>query len=147
MDQLVAAVRAARLPEPIKARALSVLARIGEAEAAVHGVGTEDLVLQELGDDDTLLDVVGVAAALDALGIEDVLVSSIPLGTVGAATLEGSCRAASASAVPNKLVIPDTTNGLPVDPRACVIGSALRFALRSKTAMSDHESPRSRPSS
>ncbi len=88
MDQLVAAVRAARLPEPTKARALSVLARISEAEATVHGVDTEDLVLHELGDDDTLLDVVGVAAALDALGIEDVLVSSIPLGTVGAVTLE-----------------------------------------------------------
>ena len=57
-----------------------MLERLGDAEARVHGVEASAVVLHELGDDDTLLDVVGVAAALDALNVEQVRVSSIPLG-------------------------------------------------------------------
>jgi uncharacterized protein (DUF111 family) len=54
----------------------------------VHGVPVNEVHLHELGDPDTILDVVGVATALDLLGIERVLVSSIPLGEPGPATLE-----------------------------------------------------------
>ncbi len=83
---LLATVQMAALPEQIRARAQTVLTRLAEAEARVHAVALEDLQMHELGADDTLLDVVGVAAALDALSVEQLLVSSLPLavgGTVG----------------------------------------------------------------
>ncbi|TMK80827.1 MAG: LarC family nickel insertion protein [Actinobacteria bacterium] len=78
----------AGLPEPIRARARAVLERLGEAEARVHGVPIEEVHLHELGDPDTILDVVGVAAALDLLSIGRMAVSSIPLGEPGPAMLE-----------------------------------------------------------
>jgi len=67
--------------------AAAVLGRPSEAEARVHGVDVTQLKMGELGSDDTLLDIVGVATALDALGIERLLVSSLPIAVGG--TLAG----------------------------------------------------------
>lgn len=78
-SDLVAAVESAELPGRVGARALAVLKRLGEAESRVHGIDPSGLHVHELGDDDTLLDVVGVAAAFEALGVDRLLVSSIPL--------------------------------------------------------------------
>jgi uncharacterized protein (TIGR00299 family) protein len=78
---LVAALEGATLPERVAARARSILNLLGAAEAHVHGIDLEDLLLYELGDDDTLLDVVGVAAALESLAVERLVVSPVPLGT------------------------------------------------------------------
>jgi uncharacterized protein (TIGR00299 family) protein len=63
--------------------ARKVLDRLGEAEARVHGTDPDAVALHALGDDDTLLDVVGVAAALEAGGVERVLASAIPVESDG----------------------------------------------------------------
>lgn len=76
---LIDAIDRATLDEGVRERAISVLARLFEAEARVHGVTFELLELEELGTDDTLLDVVGIVAALDSLRIERLPVSSIPM--------------------------------------------------------------------
>jgi uncharacterized protein (TIGR00299 family) protein len=76
---LMDAVERATLDEGVRERAILVLVRLFEAEARVHGVTLESLELEELGTDDTLLDVVGIVAALDSLRIERVAVSSIPM--------------------------------------------------------------------
>ena len=76
---LVAAVARAPLAEGVRARATAVLSRLGEAEARVHGVPLEELRLDELGADDTLVDVVGIAAALDALDVGSIAVSALPV--------------------------------------------------------------------
>jgi uncharacterized protein (TIGR00299 family) protein len=89
MSDLVGAVDAAPLGAGIKAAARSVLERLGRAEAAVHGVAPAELHLHELGDDDTILDVVGVATALDSLGVEELLVSPLPLAFGGSAPARG----------------------------------------------------------
>jgi hypothetical protein len=83
---LVAAVDRAALPGGVRERALRVLERLGAAEARVHGAS--EVRLEELGADDTLVDVVGVAAALDALGVDRVAVASLPLGRRAKVTLE-----------------------------------------------------------
>jgi hypothetical protein len=77
--ELLDAVERAALGDEVRARATSVLRRLFDAEAKVHGREIADLELEELGEDDTLLDVVGVAAALDSLGVERVDVSAIPM--------------------------------------------------------------------
>ncbi|HYZ12359.1 MAG TPA: LarC family nickel insertion protein [Actinomycetota bacterium] len=76
---LMDAVERATLDEVIRERAISVLARLFEAEARVHGGWLQSLELEELGTDDTLLDVVGIVAALDSLSIQRLAVSSIPM--------------------------------------------------------------------
>jgi uncharacterized protein (TIGR00299 family) protein len=84
---LVETLAAAALPDAVRHRAERMLGALGGAEARVHGGAAGDVRLHELGDDDTLLDFVGVAAALDALEIEELAVAPIPLGTGG--TMEG----------------------------------------------------------
>jgi pyridinium-3,5-bisthiocarboxylic acid mononucleotide nickel chelatase len=77
---LAGVLEAAPLPEGIAFRARLVLDLLGAAESTVHGVDPAALLLHELGDDDTLLDLVGVAAALESLAVERILVSTVPLG-------------------------------------------------------------------
>jgi uncharacterized protein (TIGR00299 family) protein len=83
LAEMLAAVERATLPAPVAASARAVLERLGEAEARVHGSSPADATLHALGDDDTLLDVVGVSAALHAAGIDRVLLSSVPLESEG----------------------------------------------------------------
>jgi len=78
-DELYSAVRRSPLAPPVASRSMAVLDRLAAAEAHVHGVDRDGLRLHELGDDDTLVDVVGVVAALEGLEIDRLMVSSIPL--------------------------------------------------------------------
>jgi uncharacterized protein (TIGR00299 family) protein len=68
------------LPDAVKARAVAVLERLAEAEARVHQVPVDAVHFHEVGDLDTLVDVVGSVAGLDALGVDRVHVSALPIG-------------------------------------------------------------------
>jgi len=68
------------LPDGVKARAEAVLRRLAEAEAHVHRVPVDAVHFHEVGDLDTLVDVVGSVAGLDALGVDRVYVSPLPIG-------------------------------------------------------------------
>jgi len=68
------------LPAAVKARAGAVLQRLAEAEARVHQVPVDAVHFHEVGDLDTLVDVVGSVAGLDALGVDRVHVSPLPIG-------------------------------------------------------------------
>jgi uncharacterized protein (TIGR00299 family) protein len=77
--ELLDAVERAALDEGVRVRATAVLERMFEAEAKVHGRAIDELELEDLGEEDTLFDVVGVAAALESLGVERVDVSALPM--------------------------------------------------------------------
>ena len=77
--ELLDAVERAALGEGVRARAAAVLERMFDAEAKVHGQALDELELEELGEEDTLFDVVGVAAALESLGVERIDVSALPM--------------------------------------------------------------------
>ena len=68
------------LPDAVKIRSEAVLRRLAEAEARVHRMPVDDVHFHEVGELDTLVDVVGSVAGLDALGAEHVYVSPLPLG-------------------------------------------------------------------
>jgi uncharacterized protein (TIGR00299 family) protein len=80
LSDLLALVAASNLPEVVRERASGVLARLGQVEAGIHGVPVETVHLHELGGLDTIADVVGVIAGLHALGVEQVVVSPLPVG-------------------------------------------------------------------
>jgi uncharacterized protein (TIGR00299 family) protein len=75
------ALASAATPEPVAARAVAALRAIAEAEAGLHGADPDSVHLHELGGHDTVVDIVGVAAAVHALGIEQVVCAPLPLGT------------------------------------------------------------------
>ncbi len=68
------------LNDRVKRMASAIFTRLGEAEAVVHGT-TPDLVhFHEVGAIDAIVDIVGTAIGIDALGIEKIVASPLPLG-------------------------------------------------------------------
>lgn len=72
------------LSSRVREQSERVLLALGEAEASVHGVPVAEVHFHELGGLDTLVDIVGVCAGLEALGVEQVYSSPLPLshGTI-----------------------------------------------------------------
>ena len=80
LDDMLRPITRSSLPDAVKARAGAVLRRLAEAEARVHQVPVDAVHFHEVGDLDTLVDVVGSVAGLDALGVDRVHVSPLPIG-------------------------------------------------------------------
>jgi uncharacterized protein (TIGR00299 family) protein len=68
------------LDDGVKSAVLEVLGCLASAEAHVHGRKRSHIHFHELGDFDTILDLVGTVSGLTHLGVEKVYSSFIPLG-------------------------------------------------------------------
>ncbi len=68
------------LPEAVKKMAADVFHRIGEAEAAIHGVEIEKIHFHEVGAMDSIVDIVGCCLALHKLGVDNVSIRNLPQG-------------------------------------------------------------------
>lgn len=74
-----------------KALARETFLNIGRAEAKVHGTGKFlELELHELGEIDSIVDIVGTAIAVDKLGIDEVYASDITMGRTMVDTRHGA---------------------------------------------------------
>ncbi|MDF7825221.1 nickel pincer cofactor biosynthesis protein LarC [Pontiellaceae bacterium B12227] len=73
-------IKKSALPEPVKFQALEVFQRIGEAEAAIHGVDIEKIHFHEVGAMDSIVDIVGCCLALEKLGVDEVSIRNLPQG-------------------------------------------------------------------
>ncbi len=80
----------ATLPERVRERGLVAFRHLFEAEAAVHGVPVEETHLHELAAVDAVVDVVGVCAAVEMLGVEGVSCGPVPVGHGTVATAHGT---------------------------------------------------------
>jgi uncharacterized protein (TIGR00299 family) protein len=80
LHHIAAILEQAELPQSVKQRSLAVFRRLAEAEAAVHGSSIEEVHFHEVGALDAIMDVVGVCAGLEALGVQQLYASSAPLG-------------------------------------------------------------------
>lgn len=74
-------VKRSQLHPNVVDKACAVFCRLGEAEAAVHGVPKHNNQLHEVGDLDTLADVVGSIVGLEILGVERIYSSVLPTGS------------------------------------------------------------------
>jgi len=70
----------AALAAGTKRRALDIFDRLARAEAKLHGTTVDEVVLHEVGAIDSVVDVVGTAAALDWLGPGSVSCASVAMG-------------------------------------------------------------------
>lgn len=80
LPDIEAIVAHSDLPPSIKERALAIFRRLGQVEAGIHGLPLDQVHLHELGGLDTIVDVVGALAGLDALGVDQVAASPLPMG-------------------------------------------------------------------
>jgi uncharacterized protein (TIGR00299 family) protein len=69
-----------KLPVPVKESASNVFQRIGEAEAAIHGIDIEKIHFHEVGAMDSIIDIVGCCLALHKLGVDGVSIRNLPQG-------------------------------------------------------------------
>lgn len=84
-----AVLERAALAEPVRRTALDAVRRLAEAEAAAHGTTPEEVRYHELGDADTLVDVVAGCAAVHALGIATLTCGPVAVGGGTVATGHG----------------------------------------------------------
>jgi len=80
---------ASRAPRDVRALAVDAINRLARVEARLHGTTVEDVHLHELGGIDTVVDVVGVAAALVALEVTGVSSTPVHLGFGTVSTAHG----------------------------------------------------------
>jgi len=78
--ELAGMLRGCRVATPVLAKAAGVLRRLAEVESDIHGVPIDRVHLHELGGLDTLVDVVGVLAGVDALGLDRIVASPVCIG-------------------------------------------------------------------
>ncbi len=78
--EVIELIAAAELPERIRDRAVAVYRTLAEVEAGIHGADPDEVELHEVGAIDSIVDVVGVCAALESLGIDELHFSAIGVG-------------------------------------------------------------------
>ncbi|HQG30940.1 MAG TPA: nickel pincer cofactor biosynthesis protein LarC [Deltaproteobacteria bacterium] len=68
------------LPDGIREKATAVFESLAEAEASIHGVAVEEVHFHEVGALDSILDIAGIAAAIEYFKVDAIFCRSIPLG-------------------------------------------------------------------
>jgi len=69
------------LPSYLKEKVEEAFASLFHAEAKVHGTSLEKVYLHELASYDTLAEIIGVIFGVEQLGLEEIWIGSLPLGT------------------------------------------------------------------
>jgi len=77
---IVGLVEEARLPDRVRRRALATFHALAQAEGHLHRRPPEQVHFHEVGGIDAIIDVVGTCAALEVLGIDEVVVSPVANG-------------------------------------------------------------------
>ena len=70
----------ASLEDRIRGRALAAFEALAVAEGQVHGVPPDDVHFHEVGALDAIVDIVGVCAALESLGVDEVACGPVAVG-------------------------------------------------------------------
>jgi uncharacterized protein (TIGR00299 family) protein len=86
---IVSLIGEARLPDRVADRALRTFRLLAEVEGALHGRRPEAVHFHEIGGHDSVVDVVGTAAALEVLGVDRVAASAVATGTGTVTTAHG----------------------------------------------------------
>lgn len=132
LPDLLAIVAGLSLPDRVRDTARRVLERLAAAEAGVHGVAPDDVHFHEIGAVDTVLDVVGVCAAVAALGLDRLVVSPVALGGGEAAGAHGTLPVPAPAVV--ALLRGSGLTGYGADPTAGELATPTGVALLTELA-------------
>jgi pyridinium-3,5-bisthiocarboxylic acid mononucleotide nickel chelatase len=79
-SHIVGLIEEARLPDRVAGRALATFAALAEVEGRLHRRPVDQVHFHEVGGHDTIVDIVGTAAALEVLGIDEIRSSPVATG-------------------------------------------------------------------
>lgn len=87
LPQILEIIQRGHFSQAVQSRCESILQRLAEAEARVHGIPVDKVHFHEVGAVDTIIDVVGIALCLEQLCVDRICFSDITVGhgTVNAA--------------------------------------------------------------
>jgi uncharacterized protein (TIGR00299 family) protein len=77
------------LGERVRARSVETFTHLAQAEARVHGVSVDDVHFHEVGALDSVVDVLGFHAAVEALGIESLRYTRLLVGSGETTSMHG----------------------------------------------------------
>ncbi|HZP47938.1 MAG TPA: nickel pincer cofactor biosynthesis protein LarC [Vicinamibacterales bacterium] len=80
LPDIYALIDASALPATARARAKSMFERLAEAEAAIHQMPVEQVHLHEVGALDSIIDICGIAFAMEWVGADRVVCSPLNVG-------------------------------------------------------------------
>lgn len=83
-------INSSGLSEWVKTRSVEMFERLAMVEAAAHGTDPEKVHFHEVGAVDSIIDIVGGAYGVEALGINELHVSALPLGSGFVESAHGS---------------------------------------------------------
>jgi uncharacterized protein (TIGR00299 family) protein len=89
LAQIRALLAASGLAPAVRERALALFARLGEAEAKVHGVAVDRVHFHEVGAVDSIVDLVGAAAAVEHLAPRRLTCGPVNVGSGRVRTAHG----------------------------------------------------------
>lgn len=88
-DDLRGVLDGADVDEPVRERSLEVARRLVEAESAVHRTDVADVRFHELGDPDTVVEIVATVTGLRSLGIDHLTCGPVAVGSGTVMTAHG----------------------------------------------------------
>ena len=81
LHEIRAMIENAELPPAVTRDAVAIFETLAQAEAKVHHTTVDHVHFHEVGAIDSIIDIVAAAWGIDQLGVRDVVVSTLPLGT------------------------------------------------------------------
>ena len=81
LHHILELIGASALSEAARKNSAAIFTRLGEVEAAVHGVPVERVHFHEVGAADSIADIVGACAALDDLAVDVIFCSPLNVGS------------------------------------------------------------------
>jgi uncharacterized protein (TIGR00299 family) protein len=87
--EISAQLKASALTPAVRERAIGIFTVLAQAEAKVHGKSVDTVSFHELGEWDSIADIVGAAYVIETLGATSWSVSSLPLGRGRVKTAHG----------------------------------------------------------
>jgi len=107
--QIRALLRKAKIAGPVRERALAIFEALARAEARVHGTDLADVHFHEVGAVDAIVDITGVAAAIEWLGVSRITCSPVALGHGSVETAHGRLPLPSPATL-------ELLRGIPTEP-------------------------------
>jgi uncharacterized protein (TIGR00299 family) protein len=131
--ELLDRIAGSSLPGAVRDRAHDMLLRLSRAEARVHGIPVEEVHFHEIASWDTLIDLVGAATLVEAMGVIGVSVAPLPLGRGRVASDHGALPVpapATAELLMGLEIVDDGVPGERVTPTGAAILAHLQPAAQ-----------------
>jgi uncharacterized protein (TIGR00299 family) protein len=138
LGHILQLIREASLPARIADRACAIFQRLGEAEARVHDIPVERVHFHEVGAVDAIIDIVGTAAGLELLNIDEIVCSPLNVGGGRVRTEHGIMPVPAPATADLLRGAPTYSNGLEhelVTPTGAAIVAALSSRFGAQPVM------------